>query len=159
MTYRWWEHDSARLNLDQRMVEAKFPGLSYRLEGPGYLEGPLPIWPFERLIPNGVDAISPLQVGVIFGHAYPAAEPQIYPLSPEPALFERSFTQWHVLGTGALCLLQDADMWTLRAPLEELLLKAAGWRLEYELIRRGKIAEMTVAGIVSSDELDELFEA
>jgi hypothetical protein len=38
----------------------------------------------------------------------------------------------------------------------DLLLKAAGWRVEYSLMEAGVIEAMTLRGIVDDDQLDHL---
>lgn len=65
--------------------------------------------------------------------------------------------QWHVMGDGSLCLLRNAGEWTGRDLAAELVVKAAGWHLEYLLLEAGAIDAMTVKGIAESDELDHLF--
>jgi hypothetical protein len=82
--------------------------------------------------------------------------PDFWPRSPEPKIEERSQSVWHVLPSGALCLIQSLGHWQPEASLTELLLKAAGWRLEYQLMKAGRIDRMTESGIVSSGDHDEL---
>jgi hypothetical protein len=60
------------------------------------------------------------------------------------------------MGDGSLCLLQDDAAWTGRDSVVDLLLKAAGWRVEYALMRAGVIEAMTLRGIVDDDQLDHL---
>jgi hypothetical protein len=60
------------------------------------------------------------------------------------------------MGDGSLCLFQDDAAWTGRDSVVDLLLKAAGWRVEFELMRRGVIEAMTVNGIVDHPQLDHL---
>jgi hypothetical protein len=60
------------------------------------------------------------------------------------------------MGDGSLCLLQDDATWTGRDSVVELLLKAAGWRVEFELMRRGVIEAMTINGIVEDPQFDDL---
>ncbi|EAX1138050.1 hypothetical protein AAT30_25245, partial [Salmonella enterica] len=88
--------------------------------------------------------------------AYPMIEPTIHPLSPVPEIYERTQATWHVLPTGALCLLQSTGAWIPEASVTELLLKAAGWRLEYALMKIGAIERMSEAGIVSDASHDYL---
>jgi hypothetical protein len=90
------------------------------------------------------------------GQAYPAVPPHIYPLDPEPELVERTQQRWHVNGDGTLCLFQSEAVWNPRATLGDVLLKAAGWRIEYALMKGGFIEAMTISGIVNDPSLDEL---
>jgi hypothetical protein len=82
--------------------------------------------------------------------------PLIRPLDPEPGLLERTNHKWHVMGDGSLCLLQDDAAWTGRESIVGLLLKAAGWRVEYALMKADLIDAMTLRGIVDDDQLDHL---
>jgi hypothetical protein len=94
-----------------------------------------------------------------YPQAYPMVAPVIAPLRPEPELREWSVHGWHVNGDGTLCLLRSNALWDPRTSLVELLLKAAGWRIEYALMKAGAIEEMTDNGIVSDPVLDELITA
>lgn len=55
-----------------------------------------------------------------------------------------------------LCLLQADAAWSGRDSIVDLLLKAAGWRIEYALMRAGLVRAMTVHGIADDDSLDHL---
>lgn len=80
--------------------------------------------------------------------------PDLYPINPMPELVERTQHRWHVNGDGSLCLIQEQRRWTGREPVVDLLVKAAGWRLEYGLVQAGVVGEMTENGIASSAERD-----
>ncbi|MEU8422131.1 hypothetical protein AB0C15_14775 [Micromonospora sp. NPDC048835] len=97
-----------------------------------------------------------MQIVVVYGHAYPMVPPAIFPLDPEPPVSARTDQRWHVMGDGSLCLFQDDATWTGRDSLVELLLKAAGWRVEFELMSRGVIEAMTINGIVEDSHFDRL---
>lgn len=124
--------------------------------------GALPRWPFARAEPAGLAETfggRGLEVAVCYGHAYPMVPPAIFPLDPVPDLIARTDQRWHVMGDGSLCLLQDDAAWSGRESIVELLLKAAGWRVEFELMRRAVIEVMTVNGIVEDPQLDILVAA
>ncbi|TYC22674.1 hypothetical protein FXF52_19350 [Micromonospora sp. MP36] len=155
----WWQCEPRRLKRDQEEVRQRFPDLEWQNEGAGGWIGHLPRWPFARPEPPGlVKAIGErgLLVAVVYGHAYPMVPPAIFPDDPQPPLIARTDQRWHVMGDGSLCLLQDDATWTGRDSVVELLLKAAGWRVEFELMRRGLIGAMTIDGIVDDDQLDHL---
>jgi hypothetical protein len=155
----WWQCEPRRLARDQMEVTDRFPGLEWRPEGAGGWFGRLRRWPFARGEPPGlVETIGEegLQIGLVYGHAYPMVAPAIFPIDPEPPLSARTDQRWHVMGDGSLCLLQDDAAWTGRESIVELLLKAAGWRVEFELMRRGVIETMTINGIVADPKLDHL---
>jgi hypothetical protein len=91
-----------------------------------------------------------------YSAAHPMLPPAIYPLDPLPEIVEQTQATWHVAPGGSLCLLQSAGGWRPEASITELLLKAAGWRIEYALMKVGAVERMSVAGIVSDNSLDGL---
>lgn len=155
----WWQCEPRRVARDQVEVRNRFPGLEWQREGAGGWLGRLPRWPFARPEPSGlVEMIGEkgLEIAVVYGHAYPMVPPAIFPLDPEPGLGARTDQRWHVMGDGSLCLFQDDATWTGRGSVVELLLKAAGWRVEFELMRLGGIDAMTINGIVEDQQFDHL---
>jgi hypothetical protein len=92
----------------------------------------------------------------MYGHAYPMVPPSIWPLDPAPPVAEWTMHDWHVNGDGSLCLLQADSLWSPRDSLVDLLLKAAGWRVEYALMKAGMLTAMTTNGIVSDPGMDGL---
>ncbi|MEV6985801.1 hypothetical protein AB0M95_31705 [Sphaerisporangium sp. NPDC051017] len=155
----WWQCEPRRLARDQSEIRERFPDLEWRPDGAGEWRGLLPRWPFTRPEPQGLAemiGLRGLKVAVLYGHAYPMVPPAIHPLDPEPDLLMRTDQRWHVMGDGRLCLFQDDATWTGRDSVVELLLKAAGWRVEFELMQRGAIERMTVNGIVDDPQLDHL---
>lgn len=125
----------------------------------GGWSGELPRWPFERPEPAGlVELVG--EHGLLFALEYSAAHPMlpptIYPVRPEPEIEEQTQATWHVAPGGSLCLLQSEGAWRPEASITELLLKAAGWRIEYALMKAGVIDRMTVNGIVSDPASDHL---
>ena len=89
-------------------------------------------------------------------HGDPVVSPYVVPLDPKPLAEELTQTRWHVLGNGALCLFQTQADWDPSSSVTDLLLKAAGWRIEYGLLKAGVRTDMTMAGIVYDDSLDHL---
>lgn len=156
----WWQCEPRRLARDQAEVRDRFPDLEWRTGGAGGWVGRLPRWPFARPEPQGlVETVGEagMEVAVVYGHAYPMVPPAIFPFDPEPPLTTRTDQRWHVMGDGSLCLFQDDGAWTGRDSVVDLLLKAAGWRVEFELMRRGAVEAMTINGIVDDAQLDHLF--
>ncbi|WGD38718.1 hypothetical protein [Streptomyces cathayae] len=152
----WWECEPRRLRRDREEIPAHFPDLVFSDEGAGSWEGTLPRWPFGRPEPTHLtDWIgeSGLRLRLAYSQAYPMVAPRIIPLDPLPAPFEWTQHIWHVNGDASLCLLQD-DVWTGRETVVDLLLKAAGWRIEYALMKYQAIEEMTGSGIVTDHRLD-----
>lgn len=154
----WWEDDPDRLALEIEDVTGVAPGLVWTATGAGHFTGPLPVWPFSRPAPAGVEQLAdrPMQIRVIYSHAFPASPPMVFPLDPQPSGSLRSYHEYHVLPNGGLCLLRDADQWDLTSRTSELLLKACGWAIEFALFQRGAIQRMTPNGIVESAQLDDL---
>lgn len=155
----WIVSDHARFQRDRDEIEADWPGLHWADGDAGYWEGTLPLWPFDRDTPEGLDLLTggvSLETTVMYSEAYPMVAPTIIPLTPLPEVAEWTMHRWHVNGDGSLCLLQSHSAWDPRASITELLLKAAGWRIEYALMKAGVIETMTLNGIVSDSGLDEL---
>lgn len=160
----WFAQDSERLRRDRAEVQRFAPDLNAVEPTPedasGGWSGRLPLWPFDRNAPDGLASRFPaggLLVDVRYVPAYPMLPPEIFPVYPEPELYERSQAVWHVLPHGALCLLQSAGQWQPEASLTELLLKAAGWHLEYSLMKRDLLDRMSESGIVSDGSYDHHF--
>lgn len=159
LSVSWWECEPRRLARDQHEVAELCPALTWSAEGAGSWEGHLPRWPFDRPEPMGlVELIGPdgMPVVVRYGQAYPMVPPAIFPLDPVPEPVEHLWTRFHVMGNGSLCLLQGNSVWTGRQSITELLLKAAGWRVEYAMIRSGVVDAMTINGIVNDGRRDHL---
>lgn len=164
----WAEAEPARLERDQRDVAAFDPGLQYLEPGTslgdisclhGGWYGTLPLWPFDRPAPDGLETLTAnrgLEFALTYPAAYPMVHPEIRPLAPEPEMVERTQATWHVLPEGGLCLLQSEGAWLPEASLVELLLKAAGWRVEYALMKAHVIEKMALSGIVSDASYDHL---
>lgn len=135
---------------------ATFPDLAWSDAGAGQWSGVLPVWPFERANPGGaLMAETGLDFTLDYPEAYPMVPPQVWPKNPEPALGERTMHKWHTNGDGSLCLLQNASLWSGRETVVGLLMKAAGWRVEYALVKADLASEMSSNGIVSDASRDE----
>jgi hypothetical protein len=159
----WSDWDPARLERDRAEIESFAPNLEFfepRSAGFPYggYRGRLPLWPFDRPIPEGLTELlaEAIEVVLLFSSAHPMIPPVIIPIDPEPQMEEESLTRWHVLPGGALCLLQSEGLWIPEASVVDLLLKACGWHVEYALVRHGALEEMTVAGVVSDGSQDHL---
>lgn len=156
----WWEAEPSRLATDKREIGEAFPSLVLQGDGDGWA-GRLPVWPFDRAAPDGLDRLVPIGVEIVLAYtaAYPIVFPYIFPVDPEPLPLELTQARWHVLGNGALCLFQTQADWDPPSSVLTLLRKAAGWRIEYALIKAGAREGMTLTGIVNDVGLDELITA
>lgn len=155
----WWVNEPTRYEIDAREMSEQLPDMQWSPTASGIWRGTLPRWPFERAQPEGVVALLDgrgLELQVLCGEAYPMVAPSLIPLDPEPEILERTQHRWHVNGDGSLCLFQDESVWNGRQSLTDLLCKAAGWRVEYALMKAEAIDSMTVNGIVNDDQLDHL---
>lgn len=158
----WMEDEPERLARDVREVADFAPDLRYvqpdtqAFPHGGWI-GRLPLWPFDRDEPDGLlELLGDLgvKVAVVFSAAHPMVPPTVFPVEPEPEIEERTQATWHVAPDGSLCLLQTQGQWRPEASVTELLLKAAGWRVEYALLKAEMIDKMTECGIVNDDSLD-----
>jgi hypothetical protein len=160
---RWFDAEPARLAAEQAAMAAVAPELAWSDATPGGgWEGLAPVWPFPRPRPGGLDGFLAgrrLRLRVACSQAHPMAAPTLWPLDPEPEIAQRTVHDWHVNGDGSLCLLQTAAAWTGVELAAELVVKAAGWFLEFQLMTRGAIRAMTPGGIASNDELDHLLDS
>ena len=154
----WWEVDPTRRDLELADVHSVAPDLVWTGTGAGQFRGSLPRWPFKRPFPPNLGGLVPngLEVMVRYGQAFPAAPPMIFAVDPEPDRSLRGFSRFHLLPNGALCLLRDADQWTPRDQTSELLLKASGWLIEYQLLQHGRITALSERGIVEDASFDHL---
>ena len=133
--------------------------LVWSAQGSGSWTGLVPVWPFDRAAPPGLDtfmASRRLRVQMTYGHAFPVTPPAVWPLDPEPSIEHRTQHAWHVNGDGSLCLIETAAAWTGRDPAAELIVKAAGWFIEYLLMSAGLITQMTNTGLSSDVSMDEV---
>jgi hypothetical protein len=157
---RWFDAEPARLAAEQAAMAVVAPELVWSDASPGGgWVGLAPVWPFPRPRPPGLDGFLAgrrLRLGVGCSQAHPMAAPKLWPLDPEPGIAQRTVHDWHVNGDGSLCLLQTAAAWTGAEPAAELVVKAAGWFLEFLLMQAGVIKAMTTGGIAASDGLDHL---
>ncbi|MEV7886915.1 hypothetical protein ACWD3I_29300 [Streptomyces sp. NPDC002817] len=155
----WWACEPRRLHRDREEITARFPDLEWNDEGAGRWDGKLPRWPFDRPEPAHLTSWigdEGLLLRVQYSHAYPMVAPRLVPLDPLPEPIEWTQTRWHVNGDATLCLLREAALWTGRDSIIDLLLKAAGWRVEYALMKHNVIERMSDNGIVDDDRFDHL---
>jgi hypothetical protein len=156
---RWRESEPRRFERDRREIAERFPELLWFDAGAGGWRGRLPVWPFTRPSPPGLEALTSglgLEVELRYFESYPMTPPLIYPLDPEPELMLRTQHRWHLSGDGSLCQLISAGQWSGRESVIDLLLKAASWRVEYALMRKEVLKAMSENGIVDDPVHDEL---
>jgi len=160
----WLDTDPERLERDRAEIAEFAPEMSFidpqsHPQTHGEWNGPIPVWPFERDEPPGLIHLlgdSAFEVSMIYPSAYPMTPPRFFPRNVVPEPEEHSQSKWHVSPDGFLCLLQSTGGWTPEASPTELIAKAAGWRIEYALMKAGARDSMTTNGIVSDPCLDQL---
>ncbi|WP_385626050.1 hypothetical protein PXH67_47915 (plasmid) [Streptomyces sp. P8-A8] len=155
----WWACEPHRFERDQREITTAFPDLAYDGDGAGSWHGTLPLWPFNRPQPAHLTdwtGSTGLHVVMAYRQAYPMVPPYIWPLDPVPEPAEWTQSRWHVNGDRTLCLLRADALWTGRESVVDLLLKAAGWKVEYALMKHEAITQMSDCGIVEDDRFDHL---
>lgn len=156
---RWHEAEPERLAAELAAMDAVAPALEWDFDGPyggGAWVGELPLWPFERAMPVGLDlAITErFRVAITLDQSFPATEPSVHPINPEPSIQHRLDHSWHLRGDGCLCLLQVPADWTGRDHAADLAIKAAGWYLEYLLLEAGLVKTMSLGGLAASMRYD-----
>jgi hypothetical protein len=153
----WQEAEPTRVATERTAMAESAPEMRWTDDGAGGWEGTAPAWPFERDQPAGLERLLKgrrLRLRVAYSEAFPAIEPALRPLDPEPPIQRRTDHAWHINGDGTLCLLRTADLWTGRETAADLVVKAAGWFIEYLLMEAGAIRMMTENGINSDTSLD-----
>lgn len=154
----WLEAEPRRLALEREAMTPVAPELSW-LGARGW-EGLLPLWPFPRPQPDGLEKFLSgrrFRVHVEYLESFPMTAPRIWPLDPDPPIGVRSMAEWHVNPDGSLCLLQSATAWDPISTAADLVPKAAGWFLEYLLMAEDAIDTMTESGIANEASLDHFF--
>lgn len=159
----WMVAEPARLARDRREVESRFNNLVFEeqpddLAPHGSWRGHIPVWPFERSEPDGLQEVvpTPLEVVIAYPSAYPMLAPRFIPRQPAPSFDERSQHRWHVAPNGQLCLLQSEALWSPDSSIVDLIEKAAGWRIEYALVKAGVLESMSLHGIALDGSFDHL---
>lgn len=166
---RWFEAHPDRLAEELEVMASAAPDLTWdpHLTRPEYDDGggwsgTVPLWPFDRACPAGLGAFvngHRFELRVVCLQAHPAVQPRIYPLDPDPDLEWRTSHAWHFNGDGSICLTQRAYDWDGSELVAALVPKLASWFLEYLLLSRGHIEQMTERGIAELDVHDHLFDA
>jgi hypothetical protein len=153
----WSGSEPRRYREDNEALATFAPSLAWQPDAQGWM-GELPVWRFQRPEPAGLHELLPggLVVAVCPPPVYPMVAPIVYPLNPDPPIAVRTHQRWHVAGDGRLCLMKTPGQWDPRQPVTSLLLRAIGWHVEYALMIRGLITEMTVHSIVDDDQHDAL---
>jgi len=155
----WWSDEPALLRREQEAMAHTAPELTWSEDGAGTWTGLVPAWPFDRAAPPGLEAFMAgrrLHAQLSYGHAFPMSPPTVWPVDPEPSIEQRTLHAWHVNGDGSLCLMETAAAWTGRDPAAELVIKAAGWFIEFLLMSDGLITRMTSIGLSGDTSLDEV---
>lgn len=125
--------------------------------------GLAPVWPAERPQPPGLEELLDgrrLNLAVAYPEGFPMIPPILIPLDehgmPLVPIEYRTMHEWHVVGSGALCLLQTATAWQPTNTAAELVAEASGWFAEYLLMCDDKMGKMTEVGIRVDESLDPL---
>lgn len=155
---RWQDAEPLRFERELEAVRAVAPALVW-VDDRDRWEGELPLWPFERDQPAGLDGFvgdRRFSVHITYSQGFPMVAPQIVPIDPTPEFGARIQHAWHLNGDGSLCLLQSADAWDGSGTAADLVLKGASWFLEYLLMEAGQMTKMSENGIVTDPGSDHL---
>jgi hypothetical protein len=156
----WTDVEPGALARERAAVPAVAPDLEwFDVDGNFGWRGVAPLWPFDRPAPEHLMEYvgdRRFEIEVEYSAAHPVAPPKIIPVDPEPEHLVRMQHRWHVNGDGSLCLLQGVHDWSPTATAADLIVKAAGWFLEYLLMVDERIDSMTTWGIATDSVHDDL---
>jgi len=162
----WLEAEPGRADAERAAMSKVAPDLKWTedvswfgREGLVGWKGLAPAWASDRSKPPGVDELLDgrrLELMVIYGEAFPMVAPAVVPIDPDVPIHRRTAQAWHVNGDGSLCVMQSAADWQPHETAAELVTKASGWFIEYQLMERELIERMSIAGLHASDEHDEV---
>lgn len=149
---RWFEAEPEVLEREMAAMAAVAPDMNWdETRQAGVWCGYSPEWPARRPRPDGLGALlngKRLRLEVAYRQSHPAVPPILNPLDPMPAPDQRLAHIWHVNGDGTLCLLAAPWLWRSSEVAADLVLKAAGWFIEYRLMEEGLIDAMSDDGIL-----------
>ena len=160
-TRTWEEVLPGRLAWELEQMEAIAPDLTWDPVRSVW-SGLTPVWPFDRPQPSGLDDFldgDRFSLEVAPSPAHPAVPPSLWPIGPQTKVEHCTDTAWHTNGDGSLCVVREHYTWTGAEACAALIPTAAGWFLEFLLMTGRVIDAMTVHGIETSPELDDLFNA
>ncbi|MFI5913163.1 hypothetical protein [Dactylosporangium sp. NPDC051541] len=157
----WWQDDEQRLLAECVALAAAAPDLRWEPKGPGYWRGAVPLWPFDRPQPEGLPALvggRPLEVAVLCRPPHPMVPPIVVPYSVTPPTRALGYASWHLLPSGALCLVRGTAWWDPQRLIASLVPKISGWYIEFQLMMAGLLDEMPARGVDRDDGLDALID-
>lgn len=137
------------------------PGLEWFAGDISGWRGEVPLWPFERPQPPGLDCLvggRPFSVKISCMPAHPMVAPLVTPRNVSVPPHGLGLNKWHSLPGGALCLFLGAAWWDPRTLAAELVPKISGWYIEYHLMMQGRIVRMPDRGFDRCDALDEIID-
>jgi hypothetical protein len=152
----WVDDEPARFARELDAMPAAAPDLQWT---GSCWEGLLPLWPFDRPAPWGLTEFAcgrRFRVEVHYLESFPMVAPRFLPIDPQPEIAVWTMNRWHVAGDGSLCLFQNFTDWHPLNTAADLVPKAAGWFLEFLLMKDGVIDAMSTGGIAVDDSLDHL---
>ena len=152
----WRDTEPARLAKELDAMSAVAPSMVW--DGRSWAGEP-PIWPFDRLEPDGLSSFvgaDRFVLEILYPEGFPMVPPKFNPISPLADPFARTMHAWHLNGDGTICMFQEADHWDPWSSAADLVPKAVSWFLQFLLLSRQEIETMTQAGIASDDSLDHL---
>lgn len=154
----WDEVLPNRLAWELAEMERVAPELVWNEEIKAW-SGLAPVWPFDRPRPLELDSFldgDRFELIIAPSPAHPAVPPTIWPIEPRTEVVHCTDTAWHTNGDGSLCVVREYYTWTGAEACAALVPTAAGWFLEFLLMTSGVVDAMTVHGIETSAELDDL---
>jgi hypothetical protein len=157
----WWQDDPERLDAELMAMGEAAPQLEWFDEGLGGWHGEVPLWPFERPQPRGLERLvgqRPLSVRVFCRPVHPMMAPIVRPLGVDVPLEALGYNTWHLLPSGSLCLLRGTAWWDPARLVADLIPKISGWYIEYHLMKRECLKRMPDRGVDLDDALDAVID-
>lgn len=157
----WWRDDRERLDAEVAAMEEAAPRLKWSEQRLGGWCGEVPLWPFGRPRPRGLERLvagRPLSVRVSCWPVHPMVAPMVRPLGVDVPPEALGYNTWHLLPDGSLCLFRGTAWWDPARLVADLIPKISGWYLEYHLMKRGCLRRMPDRGVDVDGALDAVID-
>jgi hypothetical protein len=122
----WYERESARLVLETRVMQTRFPGFVLKRDAEDRL-----MW----VGPLKSNTGNIYQIALVYPETFPDEPPRVYPVEPEIRIFrdEKISTLQHQYSDSSLCLFHPNDrFFETNTTAATFIAKTAMWLAAYE---------------------------